>query len=292
MLINAIFVTSYLYENKTKMFKKATYFFTLSALSLLFMGCPKEKESGTRILMKTTHGDVEILLYDETPQHRDNFVKLVNEGFYDSLLFHRVINEFMIQGGDPESKNAPAGTNLGSGGPGYTVPAEFNNKFIHKKGALSAARQGDQVNPQKASSGSQFYIVQGKVYDSTELVNMTKQMDMRKMQMQIQNYLFKPENKAELDRARDIQMNKPDSLEIFINELKQKIGYETFEYTPEQIKVYTTIGGTPFLDRDYTVFGEVLTGLEVIDKIATVATDGADRPVQDVRILSVKVIKK
>ena len=281
-----------MYENKTKMFKKATYFFTLSALSLLFMGCPKEKESGTRILMKTTHGDVEILLYDETPQHRDNFVKLVNEGFYDSLLFHRVINEFMIQGGDPESKNAPAGTNLGSGGPGYTVPAEFNNKFIHKKGALSAARQGDQVNPQKASSGSQFYIVQGKVYDSTELVNMTKQMDMRKMQMQIQNYLFKPENKAELDRARDIQMNKPDSLEIFINELKQKIGYETFEYTPEQIKVYTTIGGTPFLDRDYTVFGEVLTGLEVIDKIATVATDGADRPVQDVRILSVKVIKK
>jgi peptidylprolyl isomerase len=198
----------------------------------------------------------------------------------------------MIQGGDPESKNAPAGTNLGSGGPGYTIPAEFNNRFIHKKGALSAARQGDQVNPEKASSGSQFYIVQGKVYDSTELVNMTKQMDMRKMQMQIQNYLFKPENKAELDRARDIQMNKPDSLEIFINELKQKIGYETFEYTPEQIKVYTTIGGTPFLDRDYTVFGEVLTGLEVIDKIATVATDGADRPVQDVRILSVKVIKK
>lgn len=275
------------------MFKKATYFFTLGTISFLLMACPNEKESGTRVLMQTTHGDLEILLYDATPQHRDNFVKLANEGFYDSLLFHRVINEFMIQGGDPDSKNAPSGANLGSGGPGYTIPAEFNKNFIHKKGALSAARQGDQVNPEKASSGSQFYIVQGKVYDSTELVNMSERINRQKFEVAVRTFLFRPENADKLAKAKELGQTNPNALTEYINSFEDSVSmsYNKVEYTPEQIKVYATVGGTPFLDRDYTVFGEVLIGLDVVDKIATVATGQADRPVEDVRILSVKVIK-
>lgn len=184
--------------------------------------------------ISTSFGDMTVKLYNETPKHRDNFLKLVKEGYYNDLLFHRVIKDFMIQGGDPASRNADAKTQLGAGGPNYTIPAEFNRSLIHKKGALSAARQGDQVNPTKASSGSQFYVVQGKV-----------------------------SSKAELDQiARSYGIS----------------------YTPEQIETYTTIGGTPFLDNNYTVFGEVIKGLEVIDKIAAVKTAYGDRPVSDVKM--------
>jgi cyclophilin family peptidyl-prolyl cis-trans isomerase len=182
----------------------------------------------------TDYGTMRVKLYDETPKHRDNFLKLVKEGFYDSTLFHRVISGFMIQGGDPQSKNASPDAMLGNGGPGYTVPAEFNPAFIHKKGALSAARMGDQGNPLKESSGSQFYVVQGKPASEQELT-MTQQ-----------------------------RLN--------------------ITYTPEQRQVYTTTGGTPFLDMNYTVFGEVISGLEVIDKIAAVQTKPGDRPVQDVKM--------
>lgn len=183
----------------------------------------------------TDYGVMRVKLYDETPKHRDNFLKLVKEGYYDGLLFHRVISGFMVQGGDPQSKNAAPGTMLGNGGPGYTVPAEFNPARFHKKGALAAARMGDQVNPNKESSGSQFYIVQGKPASEQELT-MTQQR---------------------------------------IN----------ITYTPEQRQVYTTTGGTPFLDMGYTVFGEVVSGLEVIDKIAAVQTQPGDRPVQDVKMI-------
>lgn len=188
----------------------------------------------------TDYGVVRIKLYDETPKHRDNFLKLVKEGFYDGLLFHRVINGFMIQGGDPQSKNAAPGAMLGNGGPGYTIPAEFNPALFHKKGALAAARMGDQVNPNKESSGSQFYIVQGKPASEQELT-MTQQR---------------------------------------IN----------ITYTPEQRQTYTTVGGTPFLDMGYTVFGEVVSGMEVIDKIAAVQTQPGDRPVQDVK-MTMKIVE-
>lgn len=192
-----------------------------------------KQEPVTKAKIETEYGTIIIKLYNETPQHRDNFIKLVKDGFYTDLLFHRVINNFMIQGGDPESKNAPAGKMLGSGGPGYTVPAEFDSSFIHKKGALSAARMGDQVNPTKASSGSQFYIVQGQKYDSAQLQMMSMRTGMK--------------------------------------------------YTPEQRELYATIGGTPHLDMNYTVFGEVVEGLEVIDKIAAVQVGMGDRPVKDVK---------
>ncbi|MDX5321006.1 MAG: peptidylprolyl isomerase [Bacteroidota bacterium] len=189
----------------------------------------------------TDFGTMKVRLYDETPLHRDNFIKLVEEGFYNDLLFHRVIKSFMIQGGDPDSRGAAPEVQLGSGGPGYTVPAEIRPGLFHKKGALSAARMGDQVNPQRASSGSQFYIVQGNVV--------------------------------------------PEPM------LQQFSARSGITYTPEQVEAYKTIGGTPHLDGQYTVFGEVVEGLEVIDKIAAVQTRPGDRPVQDVK-MTVRVVKK
>lgn len=193
------------------------------------------------VLISTNFGDMKVKLYKETPLHRDNFVKLAKEGFYDGTIFHRVIKNFMIQGGDPNSKDAKPGARLGTGGPGYTVDAEFVfPEFFHKKGALSAARQGDGVNPKKASSGSQFYIVQGKPVSEKEL--------------------------------------------------KQLEGKLKVVFTDEQKKVYSEVGGTPFLDNNYTVFGEVIEGLEVIDKIAAVSTQRGDRPVEDVK-MTVKILK-
>ena len=200
------------------------------------------------VVISTIYGDMTVRLYPETPLHKANFLKLVNESFYDSLLFHRVIQGFMIQGGDPDSKGAQAGVALGRGGPGYTIPAEIDPQFIHKKGALSAARQGDQVNPKKESSGSQFYVVQGK-----------------------------PVPEAELNRI--------------IDQKKRKTSSESEIYTPEQIATYTTLGGTPHLDGDYTVFGEVIEGLDIIDSIAKQAVDRRSRPVDDI-IMTMKIEKK
>ena len=186
-----------------------------------------------------------IRLYDETPQHRDNFIKLVETGFYNDLLFHRCIRGFMAQGGDPNSRGADSGTQLGMGGPGYTVPAEFNSNFIHKKGALAAARQGDFANPTKASSGSQFYIAQGQA-------------------------------------MTDAQINQVEQY------VKQKNA--NFAYTPEQRELYKTVGGTAQLDMDYTVFGEVVEGLDVLDKILSMPTAAGDRPLQDIS-MKMEVIK-
>ncbi len=189
-------------------------------------------------LISTQYGDIKVKLYNETPQHRDNFVKLVEQGFYDGTLFHRIIKEFMIQGGDPNSKNAQPGAMLGNGGPGYTIPAEILPGVIHKKGALSAARLGDQMNPKRESSGSQFYVVQGKKWTDDEL-NMFTQRGLK--------------------------------------------------LTPEQREIYKTIGGTPHLDGAYTVFGEVVEGLDVLDKIAATPTGQADRPIEDIK-MTVKML--
>ena len=207
----------------------------------------KKKDRKRDVLMQTTMGNIVIRLSDSTPLHRDNFLKLVKVGYYDSVLFHRVIKDFMIQSGDPNSKRAAAGEPLGNGGPGYTVPAEFRKTLFHKKGVIAAARTGDNVNPAKASSGSQFYIVQGKIFTD-----------------------------AGLDSVETFRLNG------------RKI-------PAEQRTVYKTIGGTPHLDQGYTVFGEIVKGLEVIDKIAVVQTSKAqdhDRPIQDVRIIKAKLIKR
>ena len=252
-----------------------------------------DKENNkTRVRIKTSLGDIVVRLYDETPKHRDNFVKLAKEGYFDGTLFHRVIRDFMIQGGDPDSKGAPAGKNLGTGGPDYTIPAEFVfPKLYHKRGALSAARTGDEVNPNRESSGSQFYIVWGKTYKPAELKQMERQLAMQQEQA-VFNQLV-ADNKAkimELRRNRDRAglQELQDDLIASTKAICAEKGLPKF--TDEQVESYTTVGGTPFLDNQYTVFGEVEEGLEIVGKIQEVETGRNDRPKDDVVMLSVEVI--
>ncbi len=219
-------------------------FFMMVLSSLILIAC---KKSEVHVVLETTKGDIELKLYDATPQHRDNFVKLVKECAYDSLLFHRVIRDFMIQGGDPDSKNAAPGVFLGEGDRPYTVPAEFRLEegIFHRRGVLAAAREGDDVNPEQRSSAMQFYIVWGKVFDDAGLDNIQKRLD-------------------------------------------ERTGGRV-KLTTEMREVYKTVGGTPHLDGQYTVFGEVVSGLDVVDAIQQVQTDGNDRPVEDVRIIRARL---
>ncbi len=240
----------------------------------------------TKVIIKTTEGDITVRLYDETPQHRDNFIKLAREGYYNGTLFHRVIKDFMIQGGDPNSKDAQPGQPLGTGGPGYTVPAEFvYPKYYHKRGALSAARQGDEVNPMRESSGSQFYIVWGKTYNTNELKQIERQMAMLQEQ-NVFNTLVQQHREEIMTMRKNRNREGLQALQDkLIDETKTKckeMGKPSF--TPEQTEAYTTIGGTPFLDNQYTVFGEVENGLEIVEKIQQCATMAGDRPVNDISI--------
>ena len=238
-------------------------------------------------------GDITVRLYDETPLHRDNFLKLASDGFFNGTLFHRVIKDFMIQGGDPESKGAPAGKNLGSGGPGYNVPAEIQPaELFHKRGALSAARLGDEVNPMKESSGSQFYIVWGKVYKAAELKQLEHQLKMQQEQ-NVFNALA-AERREEImnlrrNRDRNGLMELQEKLGKMAVEKSKELGTPTF--TQEQVDVYTTQGGTPFLDGGYTVFGEVEDGLEIVEAIQCVETSMGDRPKTDVVMTAVTVLE-
>ena len=236
------------------------------------------------VKISTPKGDIRVRLYDETPQHRDNFVKLVNEEFYNGTLFHRVIKDFMIQGGDPDSIGAPAGKMLGTGGPGYNVPAEIvYPQLFHKRGALAAARQSDEVNPERESSGSQFYLVYGKVYTPQELKQMEKQMSMQQEQS-IFNKLVQQNRSQilELRKARN-QAGLQELQDQLIAETKKQMKeLPAPKFTPEQQEAYTTIGGTPFLDNQYTVFGEVESGMEVVAEIQQCATLSADRPKEDI----------
>lgn len=240
----------------------------------------------TKVKISTPKGDIVVRLYDETPQHRDNFIKLVKEGFYNGTLFHRVIKDFMIQGGDPDSRGAESGKQLGVGGPGYTVPAEFASpQLYHKRGALSAARQGDEVNPQRESSGSQFYIVWGKVYKEQELRQLEHQMAMQQEQS-VFNLLVTQHRSEIMQMRRERNQGGLMALqEKLIAETKEICRNEgSPQFTEQQIKDYTTIGGTPFLDGQYTVFGEVEEGLDVVGLIQEVETTSSDRPKTDVAI--------
>lgn len=258
----------------------------ISALFIYCMvtGCAQNKKDYV-VTIKTKYGDMVAILYDETPKHKENFIKLAREHYFDSLLFHRVIEGFMIQGGDPDSKNAKPGEHLGNGGPGYTVDAEFNPKFFHERGALSAARLGDAVNPAKASSGSQFYIVQGTKFSEDEL-----KIDGNKLNMGMQQLLQKPENKPLYDSlALLYQSGDMKAYQDKIVSLKGRIERETGinvekDIPADRLKAYTTVGGAPHLDGLYTVFGKVIKGLDVIDKIAAQPKDEADRPLEDIRM--------
>lgn len=250
-------------------------------------------EKETVLKIETSMGDIKVKLYNETPKHRDNFIKLAKDGTYNGTLFHRVIKDFMVQAGDPESKNAPKGKMLGSGDVGYTVPAEFvYPKYFHKKGALSAARQGDEVNPKKESSGCQFYIVTGKVFNDSTLLNMEQQKNQNKV-TEAFNALAQKHMK-EIYKMR--KANDQDGLyalqdTLFIQAEAEAAKQPDFHFTPEQIKAYTTVGGTLHLDGEYTVFGEVVEGMDIVDKIQQVKTDRSDRPEEDVKIINVSVIE-
>lgn len=242
--------------------------------------------------IKTSVGDIRIRLYGETPKHRDNFVKLVKKGVYDGVLFHRVINKFMIQTGDPDSKGAPAGKMLGSGGPGYDIEAEINYpKFFHKRGALAAARQGDEVNPERRSSGSQFYIVTGRVYNASQLTQMEKQL-----QMQQQQTIFNGLAMQYRDSIMNMRRNRDQAgLQALQDELVAKTEAEAAKnpakFTQEQIQAYSTVGGTPHLDGTYTVFGEVVEGMDVVAKIEMTPTGAQDRPQEDIKIISMTIVE-
>ncbi|MBQ9215045.1 MAG: peptidylprolyl isomerase [Bacteroidales bacterium] len=219
---------------------KRIFLLTILFFAVCFTAFAQKKSKNIMILLETSLGNIKIELYNDTPVHRDNFIKLVGEGFYDGILFHRVIEGFMVQTGDPESKTATKGARLGSGGPCYTLPAEIVPSHFHKRGAVAAARTGDQGNPMRRSSGSQFYIVHGQKTPASTL--------------------------------------------------KQYSRYG-FEFSQDQLKAYEEIGGAPTLDAQYTVFGEVVEGMDVVDKIATVEKDQADRPTTDVKIIKATVIQ-
>lgn len=241
----------------------------------------QKKDKPVEFIIETSLGTIEGFLYDDTPQHRDNFVKLVKEGWYDDSPFHRVIKNFMIQGGHNKD---------GRVDPGYTVPAEFNNNHIHKKGALAAARMGDQVNPEKASSGCQFYIVQGNVVAEAMLTQIAEQRRATEgnVDQHLMAILQRPENQETFMAIQQkIQAQEYEEaeamLEPYIQEAQKMSGVENpFSYTEEQKKIYSTIGGTPHLDGAYTVFGEITKGLDVVDKIAAVKTGQGDVPVEAV----------
>lgn len=249
-------------------------------------------EKNVKVAVKTTLGDFVVELYNDTPKHRDNFVKLVNEGYYNGLLFHRVIRDFMVQTGDPDSRNAKPGQMLGSGDPGYEIDAEIIcPTHINRRGALAAARTGDNVNPERRSSGSQFYVVTGRRFSDGQIDQMEQQANHARGQ-EIFNRLVK-ENRdtiMSLRRARETEK---------LNALQQKLNEQTlaelkanpFKYSEAQREIYRTQGGAPHLDGAYTVFGEVVSGMETIDVIEKVETGEADRPVKDVKIISMEIVK-
>lgn len=235
-------------------------------------------------IISTEFGDMYVVLYDETPLHKENFLKLAEEGFYDSTTFHRVIEGFMIQGGDPNSKDEIP-FNDGQGGPGYTIDAEFNPDLIHKKGALAAARLGDQQNPERKSSGSQFYIVHGQSVPSLQLDQILGSANNAERQNMIRQYVQAPENMSVLQALQENQRaGRIDSVQAIIERIEPLAteGFIPRTYSEEQRELYNTLGGTPFLDGGYTVFGEVIKGVAIIDSIAVQQTGEADRPLEKI----------
>ena len=266
----------------------------LVLLLIVFTGmgisCGRAEKTGneTQVLLKTEFGNIKLKLYDDTPEHKKNFLKLVNEEFYNGSLFHRVIQNFMIQGGDPDSKNAEPGKRLGAGNVGYTIPAEIIPAHFHKKGALAAARNN---NPEKRSSGSQFYIVQGEVMTSGALDTMEMTINNR-----ARNNFYQDKFNAASDELNEFRKNNDESgFNIRVAEIRAEAdslwaSQPKMTFTPEQRQAYTTVGGYPSLDGEYTVFGEVVEGFDVLDKIAAVEVDQYNRPLKDIK-MEMEVIK-
>lgn len=264
----------------------------LSSCAILKSKAPIEQ----KILMQTNHGDIIVKLYNETPKHRDNFIKLVDTCYYDSLLFHRVIDNFMIQTGDPESRNASRIARLGNGGPGYTIESEIVKGLYHKKGALAAARQSNDVNPERRSSGSQFYIVEGNKWTDSQLDLLQKRRNSYIISDYITRYLKKPENEKMRIHLDSLQRNRNTDkfneiylqlTDLIIPQIKSD-SVKLFELNDEQKEIYKTNGGSPHLDGEYTIFGEVIKGMNVVEEIALVDKDIRNRPKEDVIILKMR----
>ena len=269
---------------------KPALFFTILFV-MLMSACSDRDRQSTYVSIATDKGEIVVKLYNDTPVHRDNFIKLAEAGFYDGLLFHRVIKDFMIQGGDPESRNAAPDAGLGSGGPGYTIPAEIVPTHYHKKGALAAARQSDNVNPRKESSGSQFYIVTGNVFTEGQLAALARQM-MQYKEQQLFNALASERRAEIMQMRRDKDQAGLAALqEELVAQVKEQMPKSAADFfSEEQRQTYTTVGGAPHLDGEYTVFGEVVEGFDVLDKIQAVATRAGDRPEKDIK-MRVKVLQ-
>lgn len=262
---------------------------TCSIFSIIFvfcfLSCTGTHDNRVTAEIKTTEGDIVIALSDLTPLHRDNFIRLAESGFYDGVLFHRVIKDFMIQTGDGSTKTKPAVISED-----YTVPAEINDSLFHRRGVVAAAREGDDVNPSRSSSGTQFYIVQGKKYNDEELAQIEKRIDNNKKQFLYYNSLVEARSAA-----------KNDTVDKSDNEIQQDAMLRYFDkmalhgpytLTPYRKDIYRTVGGAPFLDGAYTIFGEVLEGMDVVDAIGNTSTDSSDKPFNDIRILKIKIIRK
>lgn len=244
-----------------------------------------------RVEIITNLGRLEIALFDATPKHRDNFLKLVNSGFYNGTLFHRIIKDFMVQGGDPVSKNAPAEKMLGEGGPGYNLPAEFNDTLHHFRGALAAARESDQVNPERQSSGSQFYIVQGSKWNRDIWMKLLREQAFQQFSNDPENLSYRM--RFETYQQRGDQMGMAE-LRQEIEGKVAPVADSLYNAMPKRVKqMYATWGGTPFLDRSYTVFGFLISGFDVLENMSLVETRNPgqeDRPLKDVKIISAKVL--
>ena len=266
--------------------------FSTLLLTALVLGSFVKKGDEVEVIMTTSKGELILKLYNQTPIHRDNFVNLINNQFYNGISFHRVIKNFMAQAGDPNSRDPEYTGSLGNNSEGETLPAEIYPSLFHKKGALAAARMGDQVNPEKRSSGSQFYIVQGKKYNRNQLTQMEARINQQLEGNLVGIFLKDSSNREYMNRVKVCQQNGwMDSLNLVISEIKNLVlkDVDKFTFSEEQLKAYETVGGTPFLDNGYTVFGEVVSGIDIIDSICTTPTLPGDKPQEPIIILSVKI---
>lgn len=266
---------------------KRLFIFMIIVFVLIGASCSRAQKAETDqlVVIKTDFGVIKLKLYNDTPEHKANFLKLINEGFYNDLLFHRVMENFMIQGGDPKSKDAKPGDRLGAGSPGYTIPSEIKNKYFHKKGALAAARKGGPSNPEKRSSGSQFYIVHGENFTSGKLDTLEMRLNNRGKDAFYKSKFAEANDELNAFRNNNDQVGFNDfvvNLRAEVDSLWQIQPKE--KISDEKREAYTTVGGYPSLDGEYTVFGEVVEGLDVLDKIARVETDKANRPIHDIKM--------